>query len=262
MTKLTTKEIKAFNKEALIKEIQLRGGGGNIDLKSLKRDELRHLLHEANRPAQAKSKPMLQPHSSTKSKGLSAGAKELKSLYSTAYKRAKRTGMTEKGKEALDLLNDMLAMAQTREDKIQAYKAYLRNPYTKATAQRYEERETLNALKNELYSGNDKDKKKHKPQFIWKKGKWYIREYQESAGGYVINELTKFTHTYWHLMHRLKEEVNQLTSDEIFEIIDKNRGQVLSFEQYVELARQKYEAKKADNDDKVSKFDSSQYNKG
>lgn len=262
MAKLTTKQIKAFNKEALIKEIELRGGGKSTELKSLKRDELRHLLHEVNRKASTGSKPLLQAHNVTKSKGLSAGAKELKSLYSTAYKRAKRTGMTEKGKEALDLLNDMLAMAQTREDKIQAYKAYLRNPYTKATAQRYEERETLRALKEELYSGNPKDKKKHKPQFIWKKGKWYVREYQESAGGYVVNELTKFTHTYWHLMHRLKEEVPQLTSDEVFEIIDKNRTNVLSFEQYVDLARQKYEAKKADNDDKLSKFDSSKYNKG
>lgn len=262
MTKLTTKQIKAFNKEGLIKEIELRGGGSNIDLKSLKRDELRHVLHEVNKPQGSTSKPLLQAHSASKSSGLSAGARELKSLYSTAYKRAKRTGGTEKGKEALDLLNDMLAMAQNREDKIQAYKAYLRNPYTKATAQRYEERATLNTLKDELYSGNPKDKKKHKPQFIWKKGKWYVKEYQESAGGYTINELTKFTHTYWHLMHRIKEEVNQLTSDEVFELIDKNRANVLSFEEYVDLARQKYEAKKLDSANKLDKFDSTQYNKG
>lgn len=237
MTHLTTKQIKAMNKAGLIAELSKHGYDANA-LQGLKRDEIRHVMFTANRNTPKAAGGVKTAATSVKTHSIttrSPESVELLHVRDAARKRAKATGATETGHEAIELLNSMLDNAATREEKIQAYKIYLSNPETTKIGQRKRERATIEAMSKFLY---ESDKKK--PKIIYKGGKWQVKEYRARSKKWVTSAIDKTSNYFWKLAKRLMEEYPNYSSNEIIETVQANYSK-LSYKEFENLLEAKYQ---------------------
>lgn len=237
MTHLTTKQIKAMNKAGLITELSKRGYDAAA-LQGLKRDEIRHVMFTANKSTPNAAGGVKTAVTSVKTHSIttrSPESVELLHVRDAARKRAKATGATETGHEAIELLNSMLDNATTREEKIQAYKIYLSNPETTKIGQRKRERATIEAMSKFLY---ESDKKK--PKIIYKGGKWQVKEYRARSKKWVTSDIDKTSNYFWKLAKRLMEEYPNFSSNEIIETVQANYSK-LSYEELKNLLESKYQ---------------------
>lgn len=237
MTHLTTKQIKAMNKAGLIAELSKHGYDAAA-LQSLKRDEIRHVMFTANKNTPNAAGGLKTASTSVKTHSIttrSPESVELLHVRDAARKRAKATGVTETGHEAIELLNSMLDSATTREEKIQAYKVYLSNPETTKTGQRKRERATIEAMSKFLYEGNKK-----KPKIIYKEGKWQVKEYRARTKKWVTTAIDKSSNYFWKLAKRLMEEYPNYSSNEIIETVQANYSK-LSYKDFENLLEAKYQ---------------------
>lgn len=237
MAHLTTKQIKAMNKAGLIAELSKHGYDANA-LQGLKRDEIRHVMFTANRSTPKAAGGIKTTATSVKTHSItmrSPESVELLHVRDAARKRAKATGATETGHEAIELLNSMLDNATTREEKIQAYKVYLSNPETTKLGQRKRERATMEAMSEFLYEDSKK-----KPKIIYKGGKWQVREYRARIKKWVTSAIDKSSNYFWKLAKRLMEEYPNYSSNEIIETVQANYSK-LSYKEFENLLESKYQ---------------------
>lgn len=237
MTHLTTKQIKAMNKAGLIAELSKHGYDANA-LQGLKRDEIRHVMFTANKNTPKATGGVKTTARTVKTHSIttrSPESVELLHVRDAARKRAKATGATETGHEAIELLNSMLDNATTREEKIQAYKIYLSNPETTKIGQRKRERATIEAMSKFLY---ESDKKK--PKIIYKEGKWQVKEYRARSKKWVTSAIDKTSNYFWKLAKRLMEEYPNFSSNEIIETVQANYSK-MSYEELKNLLESKYQ---------------------
>lgn len=243
MTHLTTKQIKAMNKAGLIAELSKHGYDANA-LQGLKRDEIRHVMFKANKSTPSTNGGVKTAARTVKTHSIttrSPESVELLHVRDAARKRAKATGATETGHEALDLLNSMLDDATTREEKIQAYRVYLNNPETTKLGQRKRERATMEAMKNFLYEDSKK-----KPKIVYKEGKWQVREYRAREKKWVTSTIDKSSNYFWKLAKRLMEEYPNFSSSEIIETVQANYS-ALSWTELTALLESKYQSSVTEN---------------
>lgn len=237
MTHLTTKQIKAMNKAGLIAELSKHGYDANA-LQGLKRDEIRHVMFKANRNTPKATGGVKTAARTVKTHSIttrSPESVELLHVRDAARKRAKATGATETGHEAIELLNSMLDNATTREEKIQAYKIYLSNPETTKIGQRKRERATIEAMSKFLYEDSKK-----KPKIIYKEGKWQVKEYRARSKKWVTSAIDKTSNYFWKLAKRLMEEYPNFSSNEIIETVQANYSK-MSYEELKNLLESKYQ---------------------
>ena len=252
MTHLTTKQIKAMNKAGLITELSKHGYDATA-LQGLKRDEVRHLMFTANKntpPAAGGSKTTGAAIKTRTITTKSPESVELLHVRDAARKRAKATGATETGHEAIELLNSMLDNATTREEKIQAYKVYLSNPETTKTGQRKRERATIEAMSKFLYEDSKK-----KPKIIYKEGKWQVKEYRARTKKWVTTAIDRSSNYFWKLAKRLMEEYPNFSSNEIIETVQANYNK-LSYKEFENLLEAKYQESVAETKSVLDGFKS------
>lgn len=237
MAHLTTKQIKALNKAGLIAELSKHGYDAAA-LQGLKRDEIRHVMFTANRNTPTAVGGVKQTARAVKTHSIttrSPESTELLHVRDAARKRAKATGATETGHEAIELLNSMLDNATTREEKIQAYKVYLNNPETTKLGQRKRERATMEAMSKFLYEDSKK-----KPKIIYKGGKWQVKEYRARSKKWVTSAIDKTSNYFWKLAKRLMEEYPNFSSNEIIETVQANYSK-MSYAELKNLLESKYQ---------------------
>lgn len=237
MAHLTTKQIKAMNKAGLIAELSKHGYDA-ATLQGLKRDDVRHIMFTANRNTPTPAGGVKQAARTVKTHSIttkSPESVELLHVRDAARKRAKATGATETGHEAIELLNSMLDNATTREEKIQAYKIYLSNPETTKIGQRKRERATIEAMSKFLYEGSKK-----KPKIIYKEGKWQVKEYRARSKKWVTSAIDKTSNYFWKLAKRLMEEYPNFSSNEIIETVQANYSK-MSYAELKNLLESKYQ---------------------
>ncbi len=241
---LTTKEIKALNKKGLILAInRVRGSRKVKDLQGFKRDELRHILYGLNRtvpkPKATKGKAKTVKQKTTAQKARDEQQAEIKRLQNRVYYRMKNypTMLTM---EAHNLLNDMLARATTKEEKIKAYKTFLENPYTNLKGKKA--KESIESILDLFYTEEEKKKLKWR---LGKDGKLHITEYRKKEGKIVSTNKLLDTNIFWKAVNRLEELFPAVGSKQIIELVKKKFGKA-DFNEVIEKLQKIYESNATD----------------
>lgn len=241
---LTTKEIKALNKKGLILAInRVRGSRKVKDLQGFKRDELRHILYGLNatvpkqKPTRGKVKTVKQK--TTAQKARDEKQLEIKRLQNRVYYRMKNypTMLTM---EAHNLLNDMLARATTKEEKIKAYKTFLENPYTNLSGKKA--KESIESILNLFYTEEEKKNLKWR---LGKDGKLHITELRKKEGKAVSTNKLLDTNIFWKAVNRLEELFPALDSHQVIKLVIKKFGKA-DFNKVIEKLQKIYESNAAD----------------
>jgi hypothetical protein len=237
---LTTKEIKALNKKGLITAInRARGSRKRKDLEGLKRDELRHLLYGLNaqvpkqKPTKPKSKTVKQK--TTAQKARDEQQAEIKRLQNRVYYRMKNypTMLTM---EAHNLLNDMLARATTKDEKIKAYKTFLDNPYTNLQGKKA--KESIESILDLFYTDEEKKNLKWR---LSKDGKLHITELHKKEGRIVSTNKLLDTNIFWKAVNRLEELFPAVESKQIIKLVMRKFGKA-DFNKVIEQLQKIYES--------------------
>lgn len=241
---LTTKEIKALNKKGLITAInRVRGSRKVKDLQGFKRDELRHILYGLNaqvpkqKPTKGKVKTVKQK--TTAQKARDEKQAEIKRLQNRVYYRMKNypTMLTM---EAHNLLNDMLARATTKEEKIKAYKTFLENPYTNLHGKKA--KESIESILDLFYTEEEKKNLKWR---LGKDGKLHITELRKKDGKVVSTDKLLDTNIFWKAVNRLEEMFPSVGSKQIIELVKKKFGKA-DFNEVIKKLQEIYESNAAD----------------
>ena len=237
---LTTKEIKALNKKGLITAInRARGSRKRKDLEGLKRDELRHLLYQANaqvpkqKPTKPKSKTVKQK--TTAQKPRDEKQAEIKRLQNKVYYRMK-TNDTQLAKEAYALLKDMLARAKTKDEKIKAYNTFLENAQTSITGRKA--KESIDSILDLFYTEEEKKNLKWR---LSRDGKLHITELRKKDGKIVSTDKILDTNIFWKAVNRLEELFPAVGSKQIIELVKKKFGKA-DFNKVIEKLHKIYES--------------------
>lgn len=247
---LTTKEIKALNKRGLITAInRVRGSRKIKDLQGFKRDELRHILYGLNaqvpkqKPTKPNSKKVKQKTTAQKSRD--EQQVEIKRLQNRVYYRMKNypTMLTM---EAHNLLNDMLARATTKEEKIKAYKTFLDNPYTNLSGKKA--KESIDSILDLFYTDEEKKNLKWR---LGKDGKLHITELRKKEGKIVSTDKILDTNIFWKVVNRLEEMYPSVGSKQIIELVKRKFGKA-DFNKVMEMLTKMYEANAQEYSDIVN----------
>ena len=221
--KLNTKQIKALTKEQLIRRIRRSDKSKSLDeLRGLKRDQLRTLVYTENRklaaPPKQKSLKNKKPYvkgKEAKDKKINDSQKELRRLYQQYYRRNKQVGSTVWGKEAADLLKDLLRTAKTREERIAAYKYYLETEQSSFEAHFKHMERIMKAFAK--IAGDE-----HGEKFrFYRRGKKIYYEEKQSDGQWHKRSFTGGS-LYWKMISRLKQLYPSIPSEEVIAIFDAN----------------------------------------
>ena len=241
---LTTKEIKALNKKGLILAInRVRGSRKVKDLQGFKRDELRHLLYGLNatipkqKPTRGKIRTVKQK--TTAQKARDEQQAEIKRLQNRVYYRMKNypTMLTM---EAYNLLNDMLARATTKDEKIKAYKTFLDNPYTNLRGKKV--KESIESILDLFYT---EEEKKNLKWCLGKDGKLHITEWRKKEGKVVSTPKLLDTNIFWKAVNRLEEMFPTVGSKQIIELVKKKFGKA-DFNKVIKKLQEIYESNAED----------------
>lgn len=241
---LTTKEIKALNKKGLILAInRVRGSRKVKDLQGFKRDELRHILYGLNatvpkqKPTRGKVKTVKQKTTAQKARDEQQAL--IKRLQNRVYYRMKNypTMLTM---EAHNLLNDMLARATTKEEKIKAYKTFLENPYTNLRGKKA--KESIESILDLFYTEEEKKNLKWR---LGKDGKLHITEVRKKDGKIVSTDKLLDTNIFWKAVNRLEEMFPSVGSKQIIELVKKKFGKA-DFNEVIKKLQEIYESNAAD----------------
>lgn len=250
---LTTKEIKALNKKGLILAInRVRGSRKVKDLQGFKRDELRHILYGLNaqvpkqKPTKGKVKTVKQKTTAGKSRDEQQAL--IKRLQNRVYYRMKNypTMLTM---EAHNLLNDMLARATTKEEKIKAYKTFLENPYTNLRGKKA--KESIDSILDLFYT---EEEKKNLKWCLGKDGKLHITEQRKKEGKIVSTNKILDTNIFWKAVNRLEEMFPAVGSKQIIELVKRKFGKA-DFNKVIEELQKIYESNAADYKEAVEEIE-------
>ena len=221
--KLNTKQIKSLTKEQLIRRIRRSDKSKSLnELRSMKRDQLRTLVYAENRklpaPPKQKSLKNKKPYvkgKEAKDKKTNDSQKELRRLYQQYYRRNKQVGGTEWGMEAAKLLKSLLNSAQTREERIAAYKYYLESEQTSFEAH-YKHIERI--MKSFAKIAGDEKGERFR---FYRRGRQIYYEEKQSDGHWHKREFTGGS-LYWKMISKLKQLYPSIPSEGVIAIFDAN----------------------------------------
>ena len=257
--KLNTKQIKSLTKEQLIRRIRRTDKSRSLaELRNLKRDQLRTLVYAENRkiaapPKKQKSLKNEKPYKKgkeAKDHKINDSQKELRRLYQQYYRRNKQVGSTVWGKEAADLLKDLLRTAKSREERIAAYKYYLETEQSSFEAHFKHMERIMKAFAK--IAGDEKGEKFR----FYRRGKKIYYEEKQSDGQWHKRAFTGGS-LYWKMISRLKQLYPSIPSEEVIAIFDANWRE-MGFEGIMQKLDKLYQQQQERADETYSKF-TSQY---